>query len=119
MDTPKEKANRSSLEKVLAILVPVLSIITMVTATLFLFFIKPAEPCGAIDVVGAWCNIHPTKWWDVVGLILFYIGGLWLSAILPNILIKNEILEDDASYFPALNLIALILSAGGFGLIYL
>lgn len=115
----KERKHLTPFEKTMRIIIPLLVIVIGVIATLFLFVFKPDQPCDPIDKVGAWCKVHPFTVWDLIGTILFYVGIGWMSSIIPSLLIKIGMIQDDSSYFGVSNFIALLVVLSGFGLIYL
>lgn len=114
----KEYALLKPWEKAVVWIVPLLSIFIALFATWFLFISKPDEPCHTIDKVGAWCRVHPTTFWDVVGAILFYWGTLWLGTLTPRIAIKFDFIDDDSDWFPALNFAAFVFAILGFVIMY-
>lgn len=105
-------------EKVVTWLVPLITVFILCFATWFLFISKPDEPCDPIDKVGAWCRVHPTTWWDILGAILFYWGGLWISSLTPRFFIGIDIMSDDSDWFPILNILAFVLGIIGCMIMY-
>lgn len=113
----REWKNASTIEKVAAIFVPVFGAIAAIVVTLMIFVFKGSDPCD-IDKVGLWCKTHPFTGWDVLGLVLFYVGTGWLTSILSRLAIKLGWIEDDSDWFKSLNLLAFLLAIAGFAIMY-
>src|SRR5688572_19092789 len=113
----KEYKHLSTFEKAITWIVPIGSIITGIIVMLFFFVIGPDEPCD-IDKASMYCRVHPLTLLDIIGLILFIWGVLWLGSLLPRFFIAMGWLSDDSRYFTALNIIAFFAAIGGFSLIY-
>jgi hypothetical protein len=111
----KEYKDLSVFEKVMHWLIPLLAILCLVLTTLFLFVWK--QECGGIDKEFAYCYVHPASVIGIFGLILFYIGGLWVSSIIPYILIKLGV-PDDSLVLKVGRVLAFICMLGFF-LIYI
>jgi hypothetical protein len=111
----KEYKHSSRFEKFMYWFVPLLTIGTMVAATLFLFVWE--QECTGIDKEFAYCYVHPISVWGFIGLILFYFGGLWISSLLPRLLVALGV-EDDTNFMLGMRVVAFICLLGFF-LIYI
>lgn len=112
----REWKNYSLMEKIVAIAVPIIGLGAMILVTLFVFILK-GGPCDT-DKVGLWCRTHPMTGWDILGLVLFYIGAAFITSIIPRIAIRLGWLEDDDDKFPGLYLVSAILAVAGFTIMY-
>lgn len=61
--------------------------IILVVFTIMAFFVK--QDCD-IDRIYLWCRLHPMSIGDIIGLIMFYGGGIVLTGILPVTLYNPE-----------------------------
>lgn len=111
----KEYKNLSTFEKVMTWLIPSLAVICLVVATLYLFILK--QECVGLDKEFAYCYVHPATLWGVLGLILFYFGGFYISGLIPYLLIFFFKVEDDAPGLAVGKTLAIICMLGFF-LIY-
>lgn len=91
----KEYKNLSTFEKIMTWAIPIGTLVILVVATLFLFVFK--QPCEGLDKEFVYCHVHPATGWGVLGLILFYAGGLYISGIIPYALIWFFGVQDDSS----------------------
>lgn len=113
----KEYKNASGIEKFFMWFIPIGGIGICIIFSLYLFVFKPTEPCD-LDKVGAWCKVHPLSMWDIVGLVLFFLGDLWITSLIPRIAIAIGLIDDDSDAFPALNVTAFAFMLIGFLLIW-
>lgn len=90
----KEYKQLSTFEKIMTWAIPAIAVVILVVVTLFLFVWK--EDCTGIDKEFAYCYVHPATFWGILGLILFYSGGLYISGLIPYALIFFFNVEDDA-----------------------
>lgn len=66
---------------------PIFIGIVVIVFTVMGFFVK--QPCD-IDRVYLWCRLHPMSIGDILGLIMFYGGCLFISGVLPVRLYNPE-----------------------------
>lgn len=90
----KEYKNLSPFWKIATWAFPILGIGILILATLFLFVWK--QDCGPIDKEFVWCYVHPATFWGILGLVLFYSGGLYIIGVLPYALIWFFGVADDS-----------------------
>lgn len=66
------------------LLMKVLSVL-FIAIFFYLGFSTPSEPCGVDGGAMLYCNLHPLKMWDILGIILFSVGALsfggWFNAL--------------------------------------
>lgn len=102
----KEYKHLSTFEKIMTWAIPIGVLLILIVATLFLFVFK--QECAGLDKEFVYCYVHPATGWGILGLVLFYVGGLYISGIIPYALIWFFDVEDDATGLAVGKVVALI-----------
>lgn len=55
--------------------------VIVAVATYKIFF--DYQACNGLDAVNFYCKVHPMKFFDIVGCIIFYFGVVIISGITP------------------------------------
>jgi hypothetical protein len=87
--------------------------VLLVIAVFYVMGFMVEQPCGTIDKLYLWCNLHPLSVFDVFGVAMFTMGGLYISGI--SFFIWGE--QDVKGAWP--QIVAFLFAAIGLALIYI